>query len=71
MLNFEITFKNKFEKRDCKFVLKVGATTVIEKINFFLVCLQFVPTHSILDFMQKANIKELGTMELVVTKIYG
>jgi hypothetical protein len=68
MLNFEVTFKNKFEKGDCEFVLRIGATIAIDHFPF---CLQFLPTHSILDFMQRANIEELGTMELVVAKIYG
>ncbi len=31
----------------------------------------FVPTQSILNFMQKANLEELGNMELVVIRIYG
>jgi hypothetical protein len=30
VLNFEVTFRNKFERRDWKFVLRVGATIVIE-----------------------------------------
>jgi len=71
MFNFEATFKNKFEKGDWEFILRVGATIVIEQIDPFHNCLQFVPTHSILDFMQKANLEELGTTELVVIGIYG
>jgi hypothetical protein len=31
----------------------------------------FVPTHSILEFIQKENLEELGTMELMVIRIYG
>jgi len=70
VLNFGVTFKNLFERGDWNFLWRVGATTVIEKINLFLVYLHFVPTHSIHDFMQKANL-ELSTMQLVVTRIYG
>ncbi len=33
--------------------------------------MRFVPTHSILDSMQRENLEKLGTMELVVTRIYG
>jgi hypothetical protein len=71
VFNFEVTFRNKFERANWEFVLRVGATTIIEQIDHFLVYLQFVPTHSILDFMQKENLKELRTMELVVIRIYG
>jgi hypothetical protein len=70
VLNFRVTFINMIEKGDWEFVLKVGAITIIEHINIFLVYLRFVPTHSILDFMQKENLEELGTMELVVIGIY-
>jgi hypothetical protein len=59
-----------FERRNWEFVLIVGVNIVIEQINLFLVCLHFVPTHSILDFMQRANLEELGTMELMVNGIY-
>jgi hypothetical protein len=69
VLNFEITFKNRFKRRDWEFILRVGATTV--QIEPFPVYLCFFPTHSILDFMQRANLEELGTMELMVTRIYG
>jgi hypothetical protein len=54
-----------FEGGDWKFLLRVGATNVIEYINLFLVCL-----HIVHDFMQMANL-ELSTMELVVTRKYG
>jgi hypothetical protein len=53
------------------FVLRVGATTIIEQIEPFHVYLCFFPTRSILDFMQRANLEELETMELVVIGIYG
>jgi len=71
VINFGVTFRNKFERGNWEFVLIVGATIVIEQIDPFHVCLRFVPTHLILDFMQKANLEELGTMELVVTNING
>ncbi len=71
MFNFRVIFKNIFEKGGWEFVLRVGATIIIEQIDPFLVCLQFVFTHSILDFMQRENLEELGTMELVVNGIYG
>jgi len=71
VLNFKVIFRNIFEKGDWEFILRVGATTIIEQIDPFLVCLQFVFTHSILDFMQRENLEELGTMELVVDGIYG
>jgi hypothetical protein len=60
-----------FERGYWEFVLRVGATTVIEHIDPFLICLWFVPTHLILDFMYRENLEELGTMELVVIGIYG
>ncbi len=71
MLNFGVIFRNRFERGNWEFVLRVGAITIIEQIDFFLVYLHFDPTHSILDFMQRGNLEELGTMELVVTMIYG
>jgi hypothetical protein len=71
MLNFEVTFRNRFKRGDWEFVLKVGTTTVIEQIDPFHVYMHFVFTHSILDFMQKVSLEELRTMELVVTWIYG
>ncbi len=56
VFNFGVSFKNKFEKGDWKFVLKVGVTTVIEQIDPFFVYLRFIFTHSILDFMQRENL---------------
>jgi len=47
VLNFRVNFKNTFERGDWEFILRVGATTIIEQIDPFLVYLQFVPTHSI------------------------
>jgi hypothetical protein len=71
VLNFGVTFRNKFERGNWEFLLRVGAIIAIEQIDLFHVYLQFVPTHSILDFMQRENLEKLGTMELVVTKING
>jgi hypothetical protein len=71
VLNFKVILRNKFKKGDWEFVLRVGATTIIEQIEPFLVYLCFFPTHSILDFMQRENLEELLTMELVVIGIYG
>lgn len=71
VLNFRVTFRDKFERGNWEFVIRVGVTIVIEHIDPFHVCLWFVLTHSILDFMQKANLEELGTMELLVIKING
>jgi hypothetical protein len=65
-----VMFRNMFERGNWEFVLIVGANTVSEQIDLFPVCLHFVPTHSILDFMQRANLEELGTMELMVIGIY-
>ncbi len=71
VLNFGVTFKNRFERGDQEFVSRVGVTIVIEQINLLPICLGFFTTHSILDFMQRANLEELRTMELVVAGIYG
>jgi hypothetical protein len=35
MVNFGVTFKNKFERSDWGFMLKVGATIVIKQIDAF------------------------------------
>jgi hypothetical protein len=56
VLNFKVTFINTFERGDWEFVLKVGAPTIIEQIDLFLVYLRFVPTHSILDLLCKGKI---------------
>jgi hypothetical protein len=69
--NFGVTFWNKFEKGDCSFVFRVGATTIIEQIDPFPLYLHFVVTHSIHSFIQRENLQELGTIEHVVTGIYG
>jgi hypothetical protein len=69
VLNFGVTFRNNFERGNWEFVLRVGTIIVIKQIDLFGVCLHFVPTRSILEFMQKENLKELGTMELMVTWI--
>ncbi len=45
--NFGLTFWNKFEKGDWSFVLKVGATTMIEYIDPFLLDFRFDVIHSI------------------------
>jgi len=50
--NFGVTFQNKFEKSDWSFVLKVGATTMIEQIDPFPLDPHFVATHSIQSFIQ-------------------
>jgi hypothetical protein len=42
-----VTFQNKFEKGDWSFVLKVGATIMIEHIDPFLLDICFVVIHSI------------------------
>jgi hypothetical protein len=68
-MNFVVTFKNKFEKGDWEFILKVGATIVIEPIKLFLLTLHFVKFHSITKFMHIDNLK-LKTLEMVVTSIY-
>jgi hypothetical protein len=71
VLNFKVIFINKFERRNWEFVLIVGAIAIIEQIDPFLVYMCFVPTQSILNFMQKENLEELGNMELMVIRIYG
>ncbi len=35
IVNFGVTFKNKFEKSEWGFMLKVGATIVIKQIDAF------------------------------------
>jgi hypothetical protein len=49
--NFGVTFQHKFEKGDWGFVLKVGATTVIQPIDPFFISLCFVATHAIQNFI--------------------
>ncbi len=49
--NFGVTFQNKFEKGDWSFVLKVGATIMIEQIDPFLLDIRFVAIHSIQNFI--------------------
>jgi hypothetical protein len=71
VLNFEVIFRNMFEKGDWEFILRVMAITIIEHIDLFPICLHFVFTHSILDFIRRENLEELKTMELVVNGIYG
>jgi hypothetical protein len=46
-----VTFQNKFEKGDWSFVLKVGATIMIEEIDPFLLDIRFVAIHSIQNFI--------------------
>ncbi len=50
VINFGVTFQNKFEKGDWGFVLRVGATTVIKPIDPFLINLYFVATRAIQNF---------------------
>lgn len=69
--NFGVTFQNKFLKGDWSFVLKVGTSTMIEHIGPFMFDFCFVTTHSHQSFIQRQNLQELGTSELVVIKIYG
>ncbi len=71
IINFGVTFKTKFEKSDWGFLLRVGATIVIEKIDAFLLYLWFVPTHNIQCFMQRQDLEKFGTIEVVVNNIYG
>ncbi len=66
-----MTFWNKFEKGDWSIVLRVGTTTMIEHIDPFPFYLHFVVIHSIHSFIQQQSLQELGTIELVVTRIYG
>jgi hypothetical protein len=49
--NFKVTFQHKFEKGDWSFVLKVGATIMIEHIDPFLLDICFVVIHSIQNFI--------------------
>ncbi len=37
----------------------------------FSLCLQLVPTHSIQNFMQREDLEEFGTIEMVVVGIHG
>jgi hypothetical protein len=48
---FRVTFQNKFEKDDWSFVLKVGATIMIEQIDPFIFDIRFVAIHSIQNFI--------------------
>ncbi len=49
--NFGVTFQNNFEKDDWSFVLKVGATVMIEHIYPFMFDIRFVAIHSIQNFI--------------------
>jgi hypothetical protein len=69
--NIGVTFSNKFEKGDWSFILRVRANIVIEHIDPFMFNLFFVVIHSIHSFIQRQNLQELRTIELMVTKICG
>jgi hypothetical protein len=49
--NFGVRFQNKFEKGHWSFVLKVGATIMIEQIDPILFDIHFVAIHSIQNFI--------------------
>jgi glycosylphosphatidylinositol transamidase (GPIT) subunit GPI8 len=44
---------------------------MIEQIDPFSLIFHFVATHSIQSFIQWQDLQELGTIELMVTEIYG
>jgi len=50
--NFIVTFQNRFEKGDWSFVLRVGATIMIDQIDPFSLAFHFVVTRSIQNFIQ-------------------
>jgi hypothetical protein len=44
---------------------------MIEYIDMFLFDLHFVTIHSIHNFIQQQDVQKLGTIKLVVIRIYG
>ncbi len=66
-----MTFQNKFKKRDCQgFVVRIGATIVIEPIDPFPISLHFVAIHTIHSSIQRSNLEQLRTLNVVVMGIY-
>lgn len=60
IVNFNVTFRNKFE-RAIKNLYWVGAITMIEYIDAFRLCLRFIPMHK-QSFMQRDDLEVFGTI---------
>jgi mannose/fructose/N-acetylgalactosamine-specific phosphotransferase system component IIC len=64
--------KNKFDKGDLLFVLKVRLITIIDSIDMLFVLLKFVFSHNIWNFIQGSDFKELGMIKMMITiRMYG
>jgi hypothetical protein len=71
-LIFEGTFWNKFEKGDWGFVIKVGASTIIDNIDVYPSFIQFVPTHIACPRVHsQREFRRFKDIWIVVTWIYG
>jgi len=51
--------------------VRIGATIVIEPIDPFPISLHFVSIHTIHSFIQRSNLEQLRTLNMVVMGIYG
>lgn len=72
IINFEGTFRNKFEKGDWGFVIKVGANTIIDNIDVYPSFVQFVPTHIACPRVHsQRESRRFKDIWVVVTWIYG
>ncbi len=60
IVNFNVTFRNKFE-RVIKNLYSIGDITMIEYIDAFLLCLRFIPMHK-QSCMQRDDLEVFGTI---------